>query len=736
LSSYSVFDRLRETDAEAGRPYGEDMVHVVESVVDQLERNPTSSDRPGMLLGKIQSGKTRTYLGIIAHAIDMGFDLHIVLTKGTKALATQTIKRLKATFDVEVDDDRLRVLDIMSLPNFTRREQRIPLILVVKKEHRNLERLLTALFVDYPSLGERKALIIDDEADYASIGFRQTKDERIEIQTIMRLIGELRSGLKRSSFLQVTATPYALYLQPSDVNLVSNAEFKPVRPAFTELVPIHSKYVGGDVYFDEALEAGSVASYLYEPVTVDELTVLKKEDKRRFKPSEALTSNGVIVLRQAIVNFIVAGIIRRIQSKESKVRPQKYSFVIHTETSRPAHAWQVSIVDSIIDALHEASRADAPRLKELVSAAYEDLAASITAAGNHLPTIEDIFDELEDNIESVQVEKVNSEQDVMSLLDDNGQLDLRNRLNIFIGGQILDRGLTIPNLIGFYYGRRAMRFQQDTVLQHARMYGARSREDLAVTRFYTSSGIYQTLRTIHEFDETLRQAFIRGEHGNGVVFIRQDGSNIISCSPNKILVSTVTSVGPDKALLPHGFQTGYKSNIGKIVKQINDIVALHLDPQDKNRPTIVPLAVAEQIISLIAQTFDTTVEDAIPWNSAAFKATLWHVSNISCNPNLKGHVYLLARYDRRASRKREGGRFTNLPYTGDQEKPIVQQYARDIPMLTLFQQEGTKDLGWRDCPFWWPVLFTPTNMKNVIFASDVADEPFPITDDDEDSEAE
>src|SRR2546430_11826954 len=50
----------------------------------------------------------------------------------------------------------------------------------------------------------------------------------------------------------------------------------------------------------------------------------------------------------------------------------------------------------------------------------------------------------------------------------------------------LDRGVTLANLIGFYYGRRPQKFQQDTVLQHSRMYGYR-RDDLAVTRFYTSA---------------------------------------------------------------------------------------------------------------------------------------------------------------------------------------------------------------------------------------------------------
>ncbi|WP_205731261.1 Z1 domain-containing protein, partial [Acinetobacter baumannii] len=69
--------------------------------------------------------------------------------------------------------------------------------------------------------------------------------------------------------------------------------------------------------------------------------------------------------------------------------------------------------------------------------------------------------------EYVTVTKVNSEENVINMLDDTGQLKLRSPLHIFIGGQVLDRGITLTNLIGFYYGRRPNKFQQDTVLQHS-----------------------------------------------------------------------------------------------------------------------------------------------------------------------------------------------------------------------------------------------------------------------------
>ncbi len=127
----------------------------------------------------------------------------------------------------------------------------------------------------------------------------------------------------------------------------------------------------------------------------------------------------------------------------------------------------------------------------------------------------------------------------------------------FIGGQILDRGITINNLIGFYYGRNPNRFQQDTVLQHSRMYGARSSADIAVTRFYAPLQVYLIMQRIHAFDAALREAFeARGTDG-GVYFIQKDASNrLIPCSPNKILFSDVVSIRPGRRLVLSGFSRG------------------------------------------------------------------------------------------------------------------------------------------------------------------------------------
>ena len=136
----------------------------------------------------------------------------------------------------------------------------------------------------------------------------------------------------------MTATPYALYLQPDEF-VVNGSEFRPIRPAFTELVPVSSAYIGSDYYFDQSLERNTVASFIYHPVTLNELDILRREDRRRFRIEECLTSNAIPVLRLAIMNFLVGGCIRRLQDRHANIPEKKFSFLVHTEAGRAAHAW-------------------------------------------------------------------------------------------------------------------------------------------------------------------------------------------------------------------------------------------------------------------------------------------------------------------------------------------------------------------------------------------------------------
>ena len=126
------------------KEYTEDLQKCIEETVDWLLTKNTTDKHPGLLLGMIQSGKTRAFIGVIARAFDEGYDVAVVLTKGTKALARQTLKRFQGEFKHFIKNDDVQVYDIMKLqPNRPLGDYilRQKLIFVVKKEDDNLHRL-------------------------------------------------------------------------------------------------------------------------------------------------------------------------------------------------------------------------------------------------------------------------------------------------------------------------------------------------------------------------------------------------------------------------------------------------------------------------------------------------------------------------------------------------------------------------------------------------------------------
>ncbi|MGB6482024.1 MAG: Z1 domain-containing protein [Candidatus Acidiferrales bacterium] len=696
-----------------------------EKTVASLEQQETSSSKPGILLGKIQSGKTRAYLGVAGLAFDHGYDIVVILTKGTRSLARQTLKRVREDFRLFLESDQAQVFDIMNLPdNLTPYELNQKIIFVVKKEDDNLRRLLKAFEVQYPILKNKRILIIDDEADTASLSFRRSQGQ-VDPGVISKQIDHLRGISQGSGFLQVTATPYSLYLQPDDEVLRNGASlFKPKRPAFTTILPIHPGYVGGDHYFEKSTDPTSPAYFFFEKVPEDEREALKLEDRRRLKIENVLTETNSAVLVQAIMNFITGGTIRRIQAASAGQTTEKYSFLFHTESARQSHDWQEKVASKINQNLIAAAQGNDPIFDNLVHAAYHDLKRSIEIAGTPLPAFDAVREEVKKSLLEghLMITKVNSGNDIEALLNDDGQLRLRTPLNLFIGGQILDRGITITNLIGFYYGRNPRRFQQDTVLQHSRMYGSRPKDDLPVTRFYAPPHIYQTMRNIHEFDSALREAFLTKAHEQGVYFIQRDAADrLVPCSPNKLLFSRLTTIRPGRRVLPVDFQTVSKTAGKKL-----------LDDIDKRIRTLCNGALgttvqiqASDAMSLLKHCYLLLeFNDPEDEQAKAQIAILEHFSQNAPSGKDRGKVWLLTAVDRDVARYRESGRFSDAPDT-KQQADEAKALAVEIPVLMLLRQNGKEDQahGWRGLPFWWPVVVTPRNSVTSVFAAETAQSP-------------
>ena len=702
----------------------------IEETVVKLIESDTTLKKPGILLGKVQSGKTRAFLGVMALAFDNDYDIAIILTKGTKPLTEQTLKRLHEDFQVFEEDSKVQIHDIMLFPkNMVLYELNQKLIIVAKKETNNLKHVLNTLTNTYPDLKNKKILIIDDEADFASISFHKEKESgSIEQGKIAQQIDDIRNNVEKSDLLQVTATPYSLYLQPDDKE-DDGSLFLPKRPAFTVLVPIHKYYVGGDYYFIESEQEGSSASYVYKEVPIEELEILKvkktlkRADRRSFKIEDVFTSPTMKTIRNSIMNFIVGGSVRRIQQANNNEKQENYSFLIHTEQSRNSHNWQEEVVNKFNQELVRIVNDDVSLFNELVEEAFNDLKPSVELSGLQMPSFSDVLKEVSDVLIQgmLVVEKVNSDKDVKALLDSKGQLRLRTPLNIFIGGQILDRGITIKNMIGFYYGRNPKKFQQDTVLQHSRMYGARSREDLAVTRLYTTRSIYEIMKQIHEFDNALREAFLNGSHDKGVYFIRKDENNkLVPCSPNKIMFSDITTLKPYKRLLPIGFQTDFKTKIKKEIEELDNEIFSFKKEQGHDY-SIISIEQALSILDKIDKTF-LFEEEGYKRDIKSHKASLEYLSRNSINSTLNGKCICLIRQDRDISRiKPKDNIFSYTPDNPEIDQKPAKELAIDIPVILFIRENGKEEYGWRDIPFWWPVILTPINMHTTIFASDTID---------------
>ena len=680
-----------------------------------------------MLLGKVQSGKTRTFINILALAFDNGFDIAIVLSKNSRALLEQTAKRLNSEFTMFIDDGELEIYDIMHAPgSFGAFELESKLIFVAKKQTDNLHRLIE-LFKKNPAMSGKRTIIIDDEADNASIGYSK-KAGLIEARTIATQVSKLRSAIQRSSFLQVTATPYSLYLQPTEIEVANVITFEPTRPAFTKLVPVPAEYVGGETYFGESArsEKDTLESLIHHTVDHREFDRMKQPDARSFKLDDVLTAPQIEGYRTAIVNFIVGGCIQRINGTKAGGKPKKlrYSFLLHSESGKEAHKWQETLTTTIVSKLKDAAEATSSLFSDLVTKAYDDLSRSLLLAAQPVPPLGEVLASATEALtgEHITIVKVNSDDDVAALLDSSGQLKLRSPLNIFLGGQVLDRGVTLANLIGFYYGRRPNKYQQDTVLQHSRMYGYR-RPDLAVTRFYTSRAIRHAMTQMEEFDVSLRAAIEAGGD-RAVQFIRKaaDGS-IVPCSPNKILVATTQTLRPHKRILPIGFQTGYRtgaSGIGKIVEAIDSKV-LELCGYDANQPVLVPVATALELLKQIEPTMHFPEDDTPPFDWDGARAALAHLSQQHSNPAERGKVLLWASTGRNSARLASESSHATYIETPDSEKTegqIAKTYATDYPILFLLRQDGNEDKGWHGTPFYWPVIRAQTRTPTAIYTAE------------------
>lgn len=701
------------------RPLATETEECSVSVVRLLEHHQTTAQRPGMLLGKVQSGKTRAFVGAIAIGFDTGFDIAIVLTKASTPLAAQTIRRLHRDLAPAMENHSIKIFDAASkIGPLNEWEQGKKLIFVAKKHPKNLENLKTLLLVDHPRLRDKRVMVIDDEADFASVGYQRSQ-KGVQVRRIQTLINDLRTGLSNAVYLEVTATPYSLYLQPIDIQEPATGEsFQPIRPAFTKRVPIHPGYIGGEFYFDQAQQPGTTASFVHVRVSDDELAAMRQPGSHTAL--DFLTAPNLQSLRRSLITFIVGGVMRNLDNASSGAPERLFSFIVHLERLKGAHADQKGLAQQLIEALINADLGAGPVATQ-VEQAWDDLTASRRAEGMQTPPLAELLPKIKQAFASITTYLVNSDSQLQQLLDDSGQLRQRSPFNIYIGGQSLDRGVTISNVIGFFYGRNPKTAQQDTTIQHCRMYGDRPRGDLAVTRFYTSTDIYTRLRRMHGYDQFLWKQLRERDEGADrvddpadVTFLRVDPSGEVrSCSPDKLALSQVQWLSPDGELVPRPFTT--RSDRPDAVEAVRVLERLRgLGPPSEPFQMTVDEACSllDDVCALIR------IDEGWDWDLDALKDAVRLLAKTDPTETQRDRVVAIYTLDN-TIRKWTDDSMTDpqrAPYSAATENRVRQEALRS-PALAFYHNIGDIARDWRGSPFVWPVLFVPNGVAPTVFAN-------------------
>jgi len=281
----------------------------------------------------------------------------------------------------------------------------------------------------------------------------------------------LRRFFEKNTYLQVTATPQALFLQTPGHDF---------RPKFTVLSHPGSDYVGGDDFFGD--DSDLVREFDFNDIAA-------------FTPGAQPTPMLEIPrsLLKALDTFMIGATFKR-----KKNADQNCAFLCHVSTRTNDHRHIVELLRRYKTDLAAGVKGRKQAVINRLKAAYNDLAS--THEGLSQAVFEDLVETIGFFSPGINVKLVNGETDE--------DVAVESPYNLFVGGNKLGRGVTIKNLLVSYYGRNPRSPQADTVLQHARMYGYR-RKDIGLLRLFLPQVLHRVFTAINKMERGLRELIAR-----------------------------------------------------------------------------------------------------------------------------------------------------------------------------------------------------------------------------------
>lgn len=511
---------------------------ILDKLYDPTIHNVKGIDKKGLVVGQVQSGKTANYTGLICKAADAGFNLIIVLAGLHNNLRSQTQHRLDEDFlgfdtkhdrawrqdgsnriGVGVLDRNNTAISITTIDSDFKKtltesaggisfDVSNPILLVVKKNSTVLKRLNTWLLSQAETInGENRIthkslLIIDDEADIASINTKKSDENPTAINGWIR---KITSHFYRFGYVGYTATPFANIFIPLDKDDLFPRDF-------IINLPAPNNYIGAEKIFGTSLEADDTNDDLLQIVRKidDYAEYFPDKHKREDRIPNSLPES----LQTAIKCFIVTCAIRIARGQEKKHN----SMLIHISRYL---IWQNSLKEVVENQFlfyrRGIEQEDSEIMEEFRCIFEEDTVNYIsycTTTHNILNssfkdidskmkvhTWEEIKPYLYTAVQKIKIMAINGKStDALEYYENE-----RTGISVIaIGGDKLSRGLTLEGLSVSYFLRASKMY--DTLMQMGRWFGYRPGY-VDLCRLFTSSELNEWFRHITMASEDLREEF-------------------------------------------------------------------------------------------------------------------------------------------------------------------------------------------------------------------------------------
>lgn len=524
-----------------------------EETVDEIERttirilkrlnNDTTETEPvkGLVIGNVQSGKTANMAALMAMAADWGWNMFIILSGTIENLRIQTQKRLfndlnqQGTMFWRSLEHLSKTVDIsqkaQSLHFDSASKERY--FTVCLKNSSRLTKLIQWMQADSNKQKQMKVLVIDDEADQASINTADvTKEERKRInERITSLVEglnekgqEIPVKYKAMNYIGYTATPYANILNESP----GKGSLYP--KDFITTLAVSKEYFGPQQIFGFSGDADA---------SFDGLKIVRVIDKEQLDEIKSIHDNDRTEipdsLKDAVSWFLCGVSCMRIWGYKKPV-----SMLVHT-SQKTAHHQQIA--DVIHSWLTSASneeiiqQAESVWRRETAEFSFEDFKEEYPQYDipddqiNRYPEFDKIREQidiiLEDGIMPIMMDEeyeLNYHRGVHLCIDNcanNGVTSdgMHMRLAypdpekmpspapafIVVGGATLSRGLTLEGLISTFFLRSVG--QADSLMQMGRWFGYRKHYEL-LPRIWITEKTNEQFKFLAELDQNLRDEIL------------------------------------------------------------------------------------------------------------------------------------------------------------------------------------------------------------------------------------